>query len=114
MRRPTQLDLSYRGIVYPNFHDREGRHPVAARYDRIGGLATATVFYQTGRRRAAYSVVPATALGVPADASRLLRRQRSPAEIWIPLLHAPADCRPRSFRSYSVSTSDQRPDTRRR
>jgi len=68
---PTQLDISYHGIVYPNYHDREGWHPVAARYDRVGGLATATVFYQTGRRRAAYTVVPATDLAVPPGASRL-------------------------------------------
>jgi hypothetical protein len=68
---PTQLDISYHGIVYPNFHDREGWHPVTARYDRIGGLPVATVFYQTGRRRAAYTVVPATGLPVPARATRL-------------------------------------------
>jgi len=68
---PTQLDISYHGIVYPNFPDREGWHPVAARYDRIGGLRVATVFYQTGRRRAAYTVVPATGLAVPAQARGL-------------------------------------------
>jgi hypothetical protein len=68
---PTRLDISYDGIAYPNYHDREGWHPVAARYDRIDGLATATVFYQTGRRRAAYTVVHATGLAVPAEATRL-------------------------------------------
>jgi hypothetical protein len=68
---PTQLDISYHGIVYPNYHDHEGWHPVAARYDRIGGLPVATVFYQTARRRAAYTVVPATGLAVPAHARRL-------------------------------------------
>jgi len=67
----TRLDISYHGIAYPNYHDREGWHPVAARYDRIGGLATVTVFYQTGRRCAAYTVVPTTGLAVPAEATRL-------------------------------------------
>lgn len=68
---PTQLDVSFHGIVYPNYHDREGWHPVAARYDRIGRLRTATVFYQTGARRAAYTVVPSTRLTVPAGARHL-------------------------------------------
>jgi hypothetical protein len=68
---PTQLDISYHGIVFPNFHDREGWHPAGARYDRIRGLMTATVFYQTGRRRAAYTIVPAAGLPVPAHASHL-------------------------------------------
>ena len=68
---PADLDISFHGIVYPNFYDREGWHPVAARYDRIAGVPAATVFYQTGRRRAAYTVVPVTGLAVPADATRL-------------------------------------------
>jgi hypothetical protein len=69
--QPSLLDISYHGIVYPNYHDREGWHPVAARHDTIASLATTTVFYETGRRRAAYTVVPATGLAVPATASRL-------------------------------------------
>lgn len=68
---PTQLDISYHGTVFPNFLDREGWHPVGGRYDRIRGLVTATVFYQTGRRRAAYTVVPAAGLAVPGHASHL-------------------------------------------
>lgn len=68
---PAQLNVSFHGIVYPNFHDREGWHPVALRYDTIGGLRIATVFYETGARRAAYAVVPTTAVRVPARASHL-------------------------------------------
>jgi hypothetical protein len=69
--RPAQLDVSYHGIVYPNFHDHEGWHPVSARHDTIAGYGTMTVFYETGRRRAAYTVIPATGLAVPARASRV-------------------------------------------
>lgn len=68
---PRQLDISFHGIVYPNYHDREGWHPLAARYDRIGGLRTATVLYATGARRAAYTVVPTTRLSVPVTATHL-------------------------------------------
>lgn len=68
---PEQLDISFHGIVYPNFHDHEGWHPAAARHDRVGDLRTATVVYQTGTRRAAYTVVPTTGLAVPATATHL-------------------------------------------
>jgi hypothetical protein len=69
--RPTQLDVSYHGIAYPNYHDHEGWHPVSLRHDTIAGYPTMTVFYETGRRRAAYTIVHATGLAVPATARRL-------------------------------------------
>jgi hypothetical protein len=67
---PSQLDASYHGIAFPNYHDSEGWHPVGLRRDRIGTLETMTVVYATGNRRATYTVVPATHLAVPARASR--------------------------------------------
>lgn len=68
---PAQLNVSFHGIVYPNFHDREGWHPVVLHYDTIRGLRIATVYYKTRARRAAYTVVPIIGVRVPARASHL-------------------------------------------
>jgi len=95
---PAQLDVSYHGIVFPNFHDREGWHPVGVRRDRIGGVTTVTVFYATGDRRASYTVVPGTGLAVPSGASRLrvaglsLREFRSGDRWIVTFEHAGATC----------------------
>ncbi len=85
---PTELDVSYHAIVFPNYHDQEGWHPVGVRRDRINGIPTVTVFYATGHRRAAYTVIPTARVAVPAGAIRLsvgrlsLREFRS-SDRWI-------------------------------
>ncbi len=62
--------MSFHGTTYPNYHDAEGWHPVGTRSDRIAGSAAFTVFYATGDRRAAYTVIAGTAVSVPSGARR--------------------------------------------
>ena len=63
---PAALEVSFHGTSYPNYHDTEGWHPVGTRVDSIGGRRALTVFYATGARRAAYTVVTATTVRVPS------------------------------------------------
>ena len=67
----TELEVSFHGTAYPNYRDDEGWHAVGSRPDSIGGTPAFTVYYATGKRRAAYTVV-AGAVSVPAGARRFV------------------------------------------
>jgi hypothetical protein len=68
--RPAALDVSFNGTAFPNYRDSEGWHAVGRRTDQIAGERVVTVYYATGDRRAAYTVVPNTRVSVPAGARR--------------------------------------------
>jgi hypothetical protein len=68
------LDVVFHGTSYPNYHDSEGWHPVGTRSDRIGGAAAFTVYYATGQRRAAYTVVAGKRVAIPSTARRFTVR----------------------------------------
>jgi hypothetical protein len=67
---PSDLDVRFQGTSFPNYHDSEGWHPAGTRPGRIDGHAAFTVYYVTGARRAAYTVVAASDVSVPATARR--------------------------------------------
>jgi hypothetical protein len=67
---PAALAVSFHGTAYPNYHDSEGWHAVGTRTDRVAGTSAFTVYYATGQRRAAYTVVADTQVSVPAGARR--------------------------------------------
>jgi hypothetical protein len=64
----SKLAVSFHGTAYPNYHDDEGWHAVGTRSDRLAGHSTFTVFYATGARRSAYTVVAGTTVSVPQRA----------------------------------------------
>ena len=67
---PAALDVRFHGTGFPNYHDDEGWHPVGTRAGQIGGRAEFTVYYATGKRRSAYTVVAGTRVSIPSDARR--------------------------------------------
>jgi hypothetical protein len=68
----AELDVSFHGTPYPAYRDREGWHAVGRRSDYVGGKTALTVFYATGARRAAYTVIAGTHVSVPASAMRFV------------------------------------------
>jgi hypothetical protein len=67
--KPAELRMSFHGTPLPNYSDSEGWHAVGTRVDRFDGAPAFTVFYATGGRRATYTVVARTRVGVPASAT---------------------------------------------
>jgi hypothetical protein len=65
---PNRLAVSFHGTPYPNYHDDEGWHAVGTRFDRFADHAAFTVFYATGARHSAYTVVADTRVRVPNTA----------------------------------------------
>ena len=65
---PSELDVSFHGTGFPNYHDGEGWHPVGTRAGHIAGRPEFTVYYATGNRRSAYTVVAGTRVSIPSDA----------------------------------------------
>jgi hypothetical protein len=68
----AMLDVAFHGTAFPNYHDSEGWHPVGTRTDVIARKDAFTVYYATGDRRAAYTVVAGTDVTVPAGAHRFV------------------------------------------
>jgi hypothetical protein len=68
---PSELNVSFHGTAYPAYRDSEGWHAVGTRTDQIAGKPSFTVFYGTGNRRAAYTVVPGS-VSIPSSASRFV------------------------------------------
>jgi hypothetical protein len=79
-RNPAELDVAFHGTPYPAYHDREGWHAAGSRMDEIDGKPAYTVFYETGIRRAAYTVVAGTQVSIPPSASRFVTGGVSLAE----------------------------------
>jgi hypothetical protein len=69
---PAVLDVAFHGTSYPNYQDSEGWHPVGARADLINNTPALTVYYATGPRRSAYTVVAGRHVSVPAGAHRFV------------------------------------------
>jgi hypothetical protein len=67
---PAVLAVSFHGTGYPNYRDDEGWHAVGSRSDPVGGRSAFTVYYATGKRRAAYTVVAGTRVSTPSSARR--------------------------------------------
>jgi hypothetical protein len=68
---PAELNVSFHGTPLPNYHDSEGWAPAGSRSGTINGTPAFTVYYATGKRRAAYTVVAGTRVSVPAHAAHL-------------------------------------------
>ena len=77
---PGELAVSFHRTAFPAYRDSEGWHAVGSRSDRIDGKAIFTVFYATGTRRAAYTVVAGTRVSVPSTAEHLVAGGLSLAE----------------------------------
>ena len=74
------LDVSFHGTEYPNYHDREGWHAVGTRPGSIDGTPAFTVYYATGARRAAYTVVEGVRVALPSGARRFVAGRTRMAE----------------------------------
>ena len=69
---PAVLDVSFHGTAFPNYHDSEGWRPGGTRTGQVDGRPEFTVFYVTGRRRAAYTVVAGSRVSTPSSARRFV------------------------------------------
>ena len=61
------------GLSYPYWQDHFGFVATGVRYDRIGGQAVTTVFYQRGSSRVAYEIVSGPTLRLGGAAGRTVR-----------------------------------------
>ncbi|MGN6169028.1 MAG: anti-sigma factor family protein [Solirubrobacteraceae bacterium] len=69
----TLAGLRAAGLPYPYWDDRFGLSAVGVRHDRLGRRPATTVFYKSGNRRVAYSIVSGSALPFGVRAHRVMR-----------------------------------------
>ncbi|MEY2515182.1 MAG: hypothetical protein QOJ89_2540 [bacterium] len=70
-RHPALLDAAVQGVAFPAYRREFGWRATGRRSDRLGGHATATVFYEHRGGRIAYTIVAGDALKLPGDATAL-------------------------------------------
>lgn len=91
-RDPRELDVNFNGTQFPNYRDGEGWHAVGTRAGKVAGRPAFTVYYETGARRAAYTVLAATRVSIPAGSNRFVAGGRQLAEFrsgdhWVVVFH---------------------------
>jgi hypothetical protein len=67
------LAADVEGVAFPNWSDEFGWHEAGTRTDRLDGRSARTVFYESARKRVAYTIISGEGIPAPGGSSPVTR-----------------------------------------